>query len=152
MKVFKPLIAFLLLLIVISIVVGFTFEAVIIQFSYSSILYLLLCFGMAGHFLEEYYTKAWKVELGTRVPPHDRAFFVAFSHSIVLVSFLFYFPIAAGQSWAFIYGLGIAANGILNGVVHSAIGIKLRKNTGIISGFFLLVIGLGIYVSLFIPF
>ncbi|MHA2373747.1 MAG: HXXEE domain-containing protein [Candidatus Thorarchaeota archaeon] len=152
MKVFKPLVAFLFLLIVISFIVGYTLEAVIVQFNYSSTLYLLLCFGMAGHFLEEYYTKAWTIELGTRAPPHDRAFFVAFSHSIVLISFLFYFPIAAGQAWAFVYGLGVSLNGILNGVAHSAIAIKFRKNSGFVSGIFLLVIGIGIFVSIFVPF
>ncbi|MHA1905583.1 MAG: hypothetical protein ACXADL_10555 [Candidatus Thorarchaeota archaeon] len=151
MKVLKPLVAFLVLLIVISFIVGYTLEAIVVQFSYSSTLYLLLCFGMAGHFLEEYYTKAWEIELGTWAPPHDWGFFVVFSHSIVLISFLFYFPIAARQAWAFVYGLGVALNGILNGIAHTAIAIKFRKNTGFISGIFLLVLGLGIFVSIFVP-
>jgi len=35
---------------------------------------------------------------------YDRPFFVAFSHSIVLMSFLFYFPIANGDPWPLIFG------------------------------------------------
>ncbi len=38
MKVLKPLVIFLVLLIVISFIVGFTLETIVVQFSYSSTL------------------------------------------------------------------------------------------------------------------
>lgn len=156
MKVFKPLVAFLVLLVIISITLGLLIPNIISQFSYSSIFYLGVCFGTAAHFLEEYYTKAWLIESELRknpdgtpkAPLYDRAFFVAFSHAIVLLSFIFYFPIAAGYEFAFIFGLGITLNGILNGVIHTVILIKFRRNTGFISGIALLIFGFMVLFSL----
>lgn len=150
MKIFKPLVAFLTLLVIVSFLAGFVFDSLGIVISYSSTYYLLVCFATAGHFLEEFYTKAWEIEGklranpdGTPKPPlYDIAFFKTFSHSIVLLSFLFYFPITAGFSWSLVYGLGIVLNGILNGVVHFGILVKFRKNTGCISGTFLLIFGI----------
>ncbi|MHA2221234.1 MAG: hypothetical protein ACXAAO_04170 [Candidatus Thorarchaeota archaeon] len=74
-----------------------------------------------------------------------------FSHVLVLLSFLFYFPISTQTEWALIYGLGISVNGIINGVAHTAILIKFRKNTGFVSGLFLLVLGILLWTSVFIP-
>jgi hypothetical protein len=160
MKVFKPLIAFLVLLIVISIIVGLLFPIQVMAFVYSPIIYLLFCFAQAGHFLEENYTKAWEVEAQLRKhddgtpkePTSGRDFLVLFSHVLVLLSFLFYFPISTQTPWALIYGLGISINGIANGVAHTAILVKFRKNTGFVSGLFLLVLGILLWVSVFIPF
>lgn len=159
MKVAHPLVIFLTLLTTISITVGFFFPAQIAPFAFSSTIYLLLCFAMAGHLLEENFTKAWELEAKLRKnadgtpkePMGTRNFLVAFSHVLVLLSFLFYFPIAAGATWAIIYGIGVALNGILNGVAHTVILIKFRKNTGFISGLFLLVIGILLLVSITMP-
>ena len=160
MKVFKPLIGFLVFLTLTSIVVGYLFPSQILMWVYSPTLYLLVCIAQAGHFLEENYTKAWEVEAQIRKnpdgtpkePTSGRDFLVAFSHVLVLLSFLFYFPIATQTPWALIYGLGISLNGIANGVVHTAILIKFKKNTGFISGLFLLLFGILLWVSVFIPF
>jgi hypothetical protein len=160
MKVFKPLIAFLTLLIVISITVGLLFPVQVVEYAYSPLIYLLFCFAQAGHLLEENYTKAWEVEAQLRKhkdgtpkePISGRDFLVLFSHVLVLLSFLFYFPISTQTPWALFYGLGIALNGIANGVAHTAILIKFRKNTGFISGLFLLVLGILLWTSVFIPF
>jgi hypothetical protein len=114
----------------------------------------LLCIAQAGHFLEENYTKAWEMEAQIRRRSDvssGRDFLVLFSHVLVLLSFLFYFPIAAGASWALIYGIGVALNGIMNGIAHTAILVKLRKNTGFVSGLFLLSIGILIFASIFTP-
>ncbi|MFW9848257.1 MAG: hypothetical protein ACFFF4_03910 [Candidatus Thorarchaeota archaeon] len=154
MRVTKPLIAFLVLLVTISIVSGLLYPMLNTVLIYSSTAYLLMCFGIAGHFLEEWYTKAWKIESEIRNVTDERSgkpFLVLFSHILVLLSFLFYFPIAAGASWALIYGLGVALNSILNGVVHFAILIKIRKNTGVISGIYLLITGLMVWISIWIP-
>jgi len=159
LKVAHPLVVFLVTLTLLSIGVGFVFPAEVTTLTYSSGLYLMLCFAMAGHFLEERYTKAWEIEAEVRASvegtpeqmKEKRNFLVAFSHVFVLLSFLFFFPIASGQPWAIIYGIGAALNGILNGVAHTAILIKFRKNTGVISGWFLLTFGLLIFISIFIP-
>jgi len=159
MKIFKPLVAFLVLLTVISLLVGLFFPSEISALSYSSTMFLMVCFANAAHFLEETYTKAWEVEGQLRQNPdgtpkeslYDKAFFVAFSHSIVLLSFLFYFPIANGDSWALLFGLGVSFNGILNGAVHLGILAKFRRNTGVVSGLLQLVFGTLVIASLFIP-
>ncbi|MFW9833344.1 MAG: HXXEE domain-containing protein [Candidatus Thorarchaeota archaeon] len=159
MKVFKPLIAFLLLLTLLSIIVGFAFPVHVLSLVYSPTVYLLICIAQAAHFIEENYTKAWEVEAQIRKnpdgspkePESGRDFLVAFSHVLVLLSFLFYFPIVAQAPWAIIYGLGISVNGMLNGVVHTVILAKFRKNTGFISGLFLLIFGILLWVSIFIP-
>ncbi len=59
MKVFKPLIAVFTLLVSISVIVGLLYPTLGAIITYSSTAYLLLCFGTAAHFLEEWYTKAW---------------------------------------------------------------------------------------------
>jgi len=159
MKVANPLVIFLTLLTTISITVGFLFPTQISAFAFSPTIYLLLCFAIAGHFLEENYTKAWEVEAKLRknadgTPKESiatRNFLVAFSHVLILLSFLFYFPIAANATWAIIYGIGMALNGILNGVAHTVILIKFRKNTGFISGLFLLALGILLLVSISMP-
>ncbi|MFX1537576.1 MAG: hypothetical protein ACFFDI_25520 [Promethearchaeota archaeon] len=159
MKVVKPLVAFLPGLILVSVVMGLLFEVWGVNILYSSTLYLLLCVATAGHFIEETYTQAWKIEAqlrkdqdGNPKPPiMDRAFFVLFSHSLVIISFLFYFPIAIETFWALVYGLGVAILGMGNGIAHFAILIKFKVNTGCISGFFQFLFGLLIWVSLFIP-
>ena len=159
MKVFKPLIAFLLLLTLTSIIVGFAFPSQVVTFAYSPTIYLMFCAAQAAHFIEENYTKAWEVEAQLRKNPDGtpkepisgRDFLVAFSHVLVLLSFLFYFPIAVQAPWAIIYGLGISINGILNGVVHTGILVKFRKNTGFVSGLLLLSFGILLWLSIFIP-
>jgi hypothetical protein len=159
MKVFKPLVAFLVLLTITSILAGLLFPGAISVLNYSSTMFLLVCFANAAHFLEEHYTKAWEIEGQLRKNPdgtpkeslYDRAFFVAFSHSIVLMSFLFYFPIANGDPWALLFGLGVSLNGILNGVVHLGILAKFRRNTGVVSGLLQLLFGSMVLVSMFIP-
>ncbi|MHA2424975.1 MAG: HXXEE domain-containing protein [Candidatus Thorarchaeota archaeon] len=154
MKVFKPLIAFLVLLVTLSLVVGILFPNLSTYLSYSSTAYLLVCFGIAFHFLEEWYTKAWEVEAEIRNVSDERSgkpFLVLFSHILIVLSFLFYFPIAVGASWALIYGLGAALNSIMNGVAHLAILAKTRKNTGVISGLFLLITGLMVWISIWTP-
>lgn len=62
MKVFKPLVGFLVLLTIISILAGLLFPVPVSALSYSPTLFLLVCFANAAHFLEETYTKAWEVE------------------------------------------------------------------------------------------
>ncbi|MFW9786796.1 MAG: HXXEE domain-containing protein [Candidatus Thorarchaeota archaeon] len=159
MKVFKPLIAFLVILTLTSIVVGYLFPSQILTWAYSPTLYLSVCIGQAVHFLEENFTKAWEVEAQLRKNPDGtpkeprsgRDFLVAFSHVLVLLSFLLYFPVAAQAPWAILYGLGISLNGILNGLVHTAILIRFRKNTGFVSGLFLLASGILLWVSIFVP-
>ncbi|MHA2214208.1 MAG: hypothetical protein ACW992_13700 [Candidatus Thorarchaeota archaeon] len=135
MKVFKPLVAFLILLVSLSIAIGLLAPGLVASLTYSPTLYLILCVAQAGHLLEENYTKAWEMEAQIRKNSDGvsgRDFFVMFSHVLVLLSFLFYFPIAAGASWALVFGIGVSLNGILNGVVHTAILAKLRKNTGFV--------------------
>ena len=159
MKVFKPLVAFLVILTLTSFLVGVLFPSQILSLVYSPTLYLLVCFAQAGHFLEENYTKAWKIEVELRKNPNGtpkeslsgRDFLIAFSHVLVLLSFLFYFPIAAQAPWALLYGLGISLNGMVNGVVHTAILIKFRKNSGFVSGLFLLVFGILLWLSILVP-
>ncbi|MHA2119422.1 MAG: HXXEE domain-containing protein [Candidatus Thorarchaeota archaeon] len=160
MKVFKPLVAFLVLLVLISFLVGLLFPVQVVSFAYSPMMYLLVCFAQAGHFLEENYTKAWEVEAQLRKnkdgtpkePISGRDFLVLFSHVLILLSFLFYFPIATQTPWALIYGLGISTNGIANGVVHTTVLIKFKKNTGFVSGLFLLAFGVLLWVSVFVQF
>jgi hypothetical protein len=160
-KVFKPLIAFFTLLIIISIAVGLLYPIQVVAFAYSPLVYLLFCCAQAGHLLEENYTKAWEVEAQLRThkdgTPKEtisggRDFLILFSHVLVLLSFLFYFPISTQMPWALIYGLGISLNGIANGVAHTVILIKFRKNTGFVSGLFLLVLGILLWISVFTPF
>ncbi len=159
MKVFKPLVAFLVLLATVSILAGMLFPESISVLSYSPTMFLLVCFANAAHFLEEDWTKAWEAEAlvrknpdGTpKEPMYDKAFFVAFSHSIVLLSFLFYLPIANGDPWALLFGLGVSFNGVVNGVVHLGILFKFRRNTGAVSGFFQLLFGSLVIASLFLP-
>jgi hypothetical protein len=159
MKVFKPLIGFLVILTMTSIIVGFLFPSQVLTFVYSPTIYLLVCIAQAGHFLEENYTKAWEVEAQLRKNPDGtpkepisgRDFLVAFSHVLVLLSFLFYFPITAQAPWALVYGLGVSLNGIANGIVHTGILIKFRKNTGFVSGLFLLIFGILLWLSIFFP-
>ncbi|MFX1264824.1 MAG: HXXEE domain-containing protein [Promethearchaeota archaeon] len=159
MKVFKPLVAFLVLLTITSVLAGLLFPSEVSVLSYSSTMFLMVCIANAAHFLEEYYTRAWEIEGHLRKSPdgtpkeslYDRAFFVAFSHSIVLMSFLFYFPIANGDPWALLFGLGVSVNGILNGVVHLGILARFRRNTGVVSGLFQLLFGSLILVSLVVP-
>ena len=159
MKVAHPLVVFLVTLTLLSIGLGFVFPTEVATLTFSSGLYLMLCFAMAGHFLEERYTKAWEIEAEIRdsvegTPEQlkeKRDFLVAFSHVFVLLSFLFYFPIASGEPWAMIYGIGAALNGILNGIAHTAILVKFKKNTGVVSGLFLLVTGLLLLISISIP-
>jgi hypothetical protein len=160
MKIAHPLVIFLTLLTTISIAVGYLFPTHIAPFAFSPTIYLLLCFAMAGHLLEENFTKAWELEAKLRKnadgtpkePMSTRNFLVAFSHVLILLSFLFYFPVTAGAPWAIIYGIGVAFNGILNGVAHTAILIKFRKNTGFISGLFLLALGILLLVSIGTPY
>jgi hypothetical protein len=159
MRVFKPIIAFLVVLTLVSIVAGTVFPVEVVNLAYSPTIYLLICVAQAAHFIEENYTKAWEVEAQIRKNPDGtpkqavsgRDFLVAFSHVLVLLSFLFYFPIAVQAPWAIIYGLGISINGIVNGVVHTAILVKFRKNTGFVSGLFLLVFGILLWLSIFLP-
>ena len=159
MKVFKPLIAFLVLLTLTSIIVGFVYPSQMVTLAYSPTVYLLFCVAQATHLIEENYTKAWEVEAQLRKNPDGtpkeskagRDFLVAFSHVLVLLSFLFYFPISVQAPWAILYGLGISINGIGNGVIHTAILIKFRKNTGFVSGLFLLGFGILLWLSIFIP-
>lgn len=159
MKVFKPLIAFLVILTLTSFIVGFVFPSQVVTLAYSPTIYLLFCAAQAAHFIEENYTKAWEVEAQLRKnpdgtpkePTSSRDFLVAFSHVLVLLSFLFYFPITLQAPWAILYGLGISINGIANGVAHTAILIKFRKNTGFVSGLFLLSLGILLWLSIFIP-
>ena len=158
MKVFKPLVAFLTLLTLLSIIAGIAFPVQVLTLAYSPTIYLLICVAQAAHFIEENYTKAWEVEAQLRKnpdgspkePESGRDFLVAFSHVLVLLSFLFYFPIVAQAPWAIIYGLGISVNGMLNGVVHTVILAKFRKNTGFVSGLFLFVFGALLWLSIFI--
>ena len=155
MKVFKPLIAFFVVLTLISIIVGIIFPVEVVNLAYSPTIYLLICVAQAAHFIEENYTKAWEVEAQIRKNPDGtpkeagsgRDFLVAFSHVLVLLSFLFYFPIAVQAPWAIIYGLGISANG----VSHTVILAKFRKNTGFVSGLFLLVLGILLWLSILVP-
>lgn len=159
MKVAHPLVAFLIALTALSIGAGIAVPTAVATLTYSSGLYLILCFAMAGHFLEERYTKAWEIEAEIRTKiegtpeqmRESRNFLVAFSHVFVLLSFLFYFPIASGEPWAMIYGIGVALNGILNGIAHTAILVKFKKNTGVVSGLFLLITGLLLLISISIP-
>jgi hypothetical protein len=159
MRIFKPLVAFLVLLMIVSIIVGLLFPESISALNYSPTLFLLVCFSNAAHFLEEDYTRAWEIEVQLRKNPdgspkeplYDKAFFVTFSHAIVLLSFLFYFPIANGEPWALLFGLGISLNAILNGLVHLGILARFRRNTGVISGLLQLIFGLLVFVSIFIP-
>ena len=69
MKVFKPLIAFLVLLTLTSIIVGFVFPSQVVTLAYSPTIYLLFCAAQAAHFIEENYTKAWEVEAQLRKNP-----------------------------------------------------------------------------------
>lgn len=159
MDVLRPPIIILTLLILISIAAGILFPAYVIVLTYSPMIYLLICFAQAAHFLEENYTKAWEVESQLRThgdgtpkePLIGRNFLVLFSHVLVLLSFVLYFPIAAHAPWALIYGLGISLNGIVNGVAHTVILIKFRRNTGLVTGLVLLVLGTLLWVSVFIP-
>ncbi|MHA1882701.1 MAG: HXXEE domain-containing protein [Candidatus Thorarchaeota archaeon] len=159
MKFAHPLVAFLVILTSLSVGVGLIYPTTVAALTYSSGVYLILCFAMAGHFLEERYTRAWEIEAEVRASvegtpeqmKEKRDFLVAFSHVFVLLSFLFYFPIASGEPWGMIYGIGAALNGILNGVAHTAILVKFKKNTGFVSGLVLLVIGLLLLISISIP-
>jgi hypothetical protein len=159
MKIFKPLVAFLVLLVTTSLLAGLLFPSAMSVLSYSSTMFLMVCFANAAHFLEETYTKAWEIEGQLRKYPdgtpkeplYDKAFFVTFSHSIVLLSFLFYFPIANGDPWALLFGLGASFNGILNGLVHLGALVKFRRNTGVVSGLLQLLFGSLVIASLFIP-
>ena len=159
MKVAHPLVAFLVILTLLSIGVGLIFPTALATLTYSSGLYLILCFAMAGHFLEERYTRAWEIEAEVRASvegtpeqmKEKRNFLVAFSHVFVLLSFLFYLPIASGEPWAMIYGIGVALNGILNGIAHTVILVKFKRNTGVVSGLLLLVTGLLLLISISIP-
>lgn len=56
MKVFKPLVAFLVLLATISILAGMLFPESVSVLSYSPTMFLLVCFANAAHFLEEGWT------------------------------------------------------------------------------------------------
>jgi hypothetical protein len=159
MRIFKPLIAFLVVLVLVSIIVGLAFPAQVVTLAYSPTIYLLFCVAQAAHFIEEHYTKAWNVEAQLRKNPDGspkesvsgRDFLVAFSHVLVLLSFLFYLPITVQASWAILYGLGISINGIANGIAHTVKLVKFRKNTGFVSGLFLLSFGILLWLSIFIP-
>jgi len=67
MKVIRPLVVFLVLLVIASILVGWIMDTTGFVMTYSSTLCLLVCLATAGHFLEEYTTKVWKKEVKIRM-------------------------------------------------------------------------------------
>ena len=162
MKTPHPLFIGLTGLISISIIAGLIFESLSIVIDYSTTFYLLFCLISAIHFLEENYYKAWKlkddifggggIESHVKLPEMDRNLFILFSHCIVIANFLFYFPISTGASWAMIYGLGVTLFfGMLNGVAHFLIYLKLKKNTGMITGTLQLITGILVWFSFLFP-
>ncbi|MHA2297904.1 MAG: hypothetical protein ACXAEU_06490 [Candidatus Hodarchaeales archaeon] len=139
-----------------SILGGLLLKSIGIQLYYSPEIYLIICIINALHFLEEDYTKVWKV-IGDHIPKNligdmstsrVKQVFVTLSHIIIIVSFLFYFPIVTGESWAWIFGLFVALIiDIGNGIVHLAIWLKKRKNTGAITGIFQLLAGIALILT-----
>ncbi|MHA1967614.1 MAG: hypothetical protein ACW964_07415 [Candidatus Hodarchaeales archaeon] len=85
------------------------------------------------------------------VPSMSRRFFILFSHSIVLVSFVLYLPISTGEYWARIYGLGVSIFfGMGNGIAHFAIYMRTKHNTGVLSGLFQLISSCLLWATLFL--
>ncbi|MBD3196455.1 MAG: hypothetical protein GF317_15455 [Candidatus Lokiarchaeota archaeon] len=159
MKIYKPLLFFFIGQLIASFVFGTVFELLNFSYDYSSIFYLFLCISTAGHFIEENYYRIWILESkiksqysGTPVKPHmDRSFFILFSHSLIVVSFLFYIPISLNIFWSMLFGLTFSIMQISNGFAHIAIFLKYKQNTGSISGGFQIIFGMLVLLSLFFP-
>lgn len=160
MKANNPLVYFFIGQLIFSLVLGSILEIFDINITYSSTFYLLLCIANAGHFIEENSKKIWvlesKVKNQNREPEDkiestmDRNFFILFSHTLVIVGFLYYIPIKYQFFWATVFGLTLSMMEIGNGIAHIGILIKYKINTGVISGSFQLLFGLLVWMSLFI--
>jgi len=139
-------------MICLSILGGLLLKSIGIQLVYSSEIYLVMCIINALHFLEEDYTKVWNIipkkMIGDMSPSQVKKAFITLSHVIIITGFLFYFPIAAGEPWAWIFGIFIAlVIDIGNGIVHLSIWLKTRKNTGAITGIFQLLAGIALLLT-----
>ncbi|TXT61735.1 MAG: membrane protein of unknown function [Promethearchaeota archaeon] len=80
----------------------------------------------------------------------ERNFFILFSHTLVIVGFLYYIPIKYHLFWATVFGLTLSMMEIGNGLAYITILVKHKLNTAVISGSFQLLFGLMVWISLFI--
>lgn len=160
MKANKPLIYFFIGQLLFSFLLGSIFELIDITIRYFPVFYLLLCIANAVHFIEENSKKIWILESKVKnqnkspenkvEPTMDRNFFILFSHSLVIIGFLYYIPISYNLFWAMIFGLTLSLMEIGNGFAHFAIFAKYKINTGCISGSFQILFGVLVWISLFL--
>jgi hypothetical protein len=159
MKIHKPILFIFIGQLILSVVLGSFLQYLSVNYSYSSIFYFFLCIATAAHFIEENSKKIWILEakvkskqLGRKVEPTmDRSFFIIFSHTLVIVSFLLFIPISNNWFWSLPYGLSLSLMQMGNGIAHYAILGKFKVNTGVISGSFQIIFGLLVWISLFVP-
>lgn len=157
MKSLNPIIFVFSGLIIISLFFGFIFKITALSLTYSPLIFLLFSIISAFHFLEEDYCKAWKVDdelfANNKLVNMDKRFFAMFSHSIVITNFVCWFILDNGLNWGILYSLGVTLIfGIGNGIAHLVIWLKLKGNTGIISGLGQLLFGLLYWLSFSIRF
>lgn len=160
MKVFKPVVLAILALIAASLLFGIIFNALKVTIFFSATSYLLLCFAQMIHSLEEYATGFWahfaetpfsafRTTSKTKEPMMDRTFFVLFNIALNAVMLLFYWPILLGESWSWLFGVGMAFVGVGNGLLHCGTALKRRKYfSGCVSGVLTFITGALILTSL----
>jgi hypothetical protein len=122
--------------------------------------YLFLCFAQMLHSLEEYFTQFWTHITEARVfsrwrrsgdagPIADRAFFILFNIALNAVMLSFYWPISYGASWSWLFGLGMACEGVGNGILHCGTAVNQMKYfSGCISAGLTLISGALVLTSL----
>ena len=160
MRVFRPVVIGVTVLVLASFLFGLALDVRGITPTLSATFYLFLCFAQMFHSLEEYFTQFWMHITEARSFSRwrhsgdggliaDRAFFVFFNTALNAVMLSFYWPISHGASWSWLFGLGMACVGVGNGFLHCGVAVKQMKYfSGCISASLTLITGALVLVSL----
>jgi hypothetical protein len=160
MRVFRPVVIGVTVLVVASFLFGLTLDALGITLTFSALFYLFLCLAQVLHSFEEYFTQFWmhiaETPLFTMWTSSrdarsilDRVFFILFNVVLNVVMLSFYWPISFGASWSWLFGLGMAGVGVGNGFLHCGMAIRQgRYFSGCISAGLTLILGVLVFTSL----
>jgi hypothetical protein len=130
-----------------------------ITLTFSAMFNLFQCFAQMLHSVEEYFTQFWMHITEARVfskwrrsgdsgPIADRAFFILFNIALDAVMLSFYWPVSYGVSWSWLFGLGMACEGVGNGLLHCGMAVKQMKYfSGCISASLTLITGALVLMS-----
>jgi hypothetical protein len=160
MRVFRPVVIGVTVLVLGSFLFGLVLDVRGITLTFSAMFYLFLCFAQMLHSLEEYFTQFWTHITEARVfskwrrsgnagPIADRAFFILFNIALNSVMLSFYWPISYGASGSRLFGLGMTCVGVGNGFLHRGTAVKqMRYFSGCISAGFTIITGALVLTSL----